>query len=229
MESDMLTAPTRTLLPLIARGRSLAVRLSAIVLVAMLSPGMAIAEDAMPASDETPLEPIVVGTPERIEVFPTSFKLDTVRRRLHPIVTGYYADGKVQDLTRAAEIVAENPEFVRIEEGVVTPVADGVTKLIVRVGGHEAAIPIEVSHQQSPDPVSFQYGALVALSKQDCNSGACHGSPSGKGGFRLSLRAYDPVLDTLTLVRESANRRTNVEEPEASLLLRKPLMEVAGG
>lgn len=229
MESDKLTALTRTIFCPIARGRRIAAALFATVLVAMLCPGVSLAEEAMPASDETPLEPIVVGTPERIEVFPTSFKLDTVRRRLHPIVTGYYADGKVQDLTRVAEIVAENPEFVRIEEGVVSPVADGATKLVVRVGGHEAMIPLEVSNQQAPDPVSFQYGALVALSKQDCNSGACHGSPSGKGGFRLSLRAYDPVLDTLTLVRESANRRTNVEEPEASLLLRKPLMEVAHG
>ena len=69
----------------------------------------------------------------------------------------------------------------------------------------------------------------MALSKQGCNSGACHGSPSGKGGFRLSLRAYDPAVDTETLVREAFNRRTNVYEPEQSLLLRKPLMEVAHG
>lgn len=43
---------------------------------------------------------------------------------------------------------------------------------------------------------------LVALSKQTCNSGACHGSPSGKGGFRMSLRAFDPQVDELTLIRE---------------------------
>ena len=32
-----------------------------------------------------------------------------------------------------------------------------------------------------------------------CNSGACHGTPSGKNGFRLSLRGYDPGLDIHTL------------------------------
>src|SRR5690606_19877059 len=87
----------------------------------------------------------------------------------------------------------------------------------------------EVVKQEQPDRVSFNYGALVALSKHGCNQGACHGSPSGKGGFRLSLRAYDPVLDIETLVREAFNRRTNLYEPEKSLLLQKPLMEVAHG
>jgi hypothetical protein len=86
-----------------------------------------------------------------------------------------------------------------------------------------------VSGQATPEAVSFQYGTLAALTKQGCNSGACHGSPSGKGGFRLSLRAYDPALDTETLIREVFNRRTNVYEPQASLLLRKPLMEVPHG
>ncbi|MBX3412505.1 MAG: DUF1553 domain-containing protein [Pirellulales bacterium] len=229
MESDKLSAPARTNRHPFSIGQHGVIALTCAGLLFVLGMRGLAAEEMPPAGDETALEAIVVGTPERIEVFPSSFKLDTVRRRLHPVVTGYYADGNVQDLTRAAEFVAEDPTFLRLENGVVAPLADGSTNLIVRVGGHEARVPVEVSHQQEADPVSFEYGALVALSKQDCNSGACHGSPSGKGGFRLSLRAYDPVLDTLTLVRESANRRTNVEEPEASLLLRKPLMEVAHG
>jgi hypothetical protein len=58
---------------------------------------------------------------------------------------------------------------------------------------------------------------------------ACHGSPSGKGGFRLSLRAYDPDLDAMTLRSEFFGRRINVVEPGESLLLKKPLMEVAHG
>ncbi len=59
--------------------------------------------------------------------------------------------------------------------------------------------------------------------------GACHGSPSGKGGFRLSLRGYDPNVDLVTLRGEYFNRRSNVLNPDESLLLRKPLMEVAHG
>ena len=59
--------------------------------------------------------------------------------------------------------------------------------------------------------------------------GACHGSPSGKGGFRLSLRGYDSTVDLVTLRGEYFNRRSNVLNPDESLLLRKPLMEVAHG
>jgi hypothetical protein len=69
----------------------------------------------------------------------------------------------------------------------------------------------------------------MALTKAGCNMGACHGSPSGKGGFRLSLRAYDPVLDIMTVRSEFFGRRTNIMEPGQSLLLQKPLMEVAHG
>jgi hypothetical protein len=184
-----------------------------------------ISAEAAPAG----LEPIVIGTPDRIEVFPTSIRLDSPRREMHVVVSAFYADGKVQDVTRAAEISSSNGQIVQFQSGRATPVANGQAELVVRVGPLESRIPVEVTRQEQPDPISFNYGALVALSKQGCNMGACHGSPSGKGGFRLSLRAYDPKLDAETLVRESYNRRANVQEPEASLLLRKPLMEVAHG
>ncbi|MGE0608966.1 MAG: DUF1549 domain-containing protein [Pirellulales bacterium] len=181
------------------------------------------------ADDGSELEPIVVGTPAKIEVFPAAFKLESPRRKMHLIVTGTYADGSQQDLTRMAEFSSSNPAAVVVENGVARPVADGAAEITVVAGGQTAKAAVEVSQQQVADPVSFNYETLVALSKQGCNSGACHGSPSGKGGFRLSLRAYDPVLDTETLIREVYNRRTNVFEPESSLLLRKPLMEIAHG
>ena len=81
----------------------------------------------------------------------------------------------------------------------------------------------------TPRKIEFESEVLVALSKQGCNSGACHGSPSGKGGFRLSLRAFDMKLDQLTLIREDFGRRTNPLDPEQSLLLLKPLMKVSHG
>lgn len=187
-----------------------------------------VAEEAKPA-DGPVLEPIVVGTPERIEVYPTEFKLDTPRRQMHLIVTGYYAGGLTQDLTRATEFVSSNDQVVKVVEGVALPVANGQAEVLVRVAGQEAKVACQVVNQETPERISFNYGTMVAVSKQGCNSGACHGSPSGKGGFRMSLRAYDPTVDIVTLVRESYNRRTNVYEPEQSLLLRKPLMEVAHG
>jgi len=178
---------------------------------------------------EAPLEPIVVGSPARIEVFPSKVVLDTAGRSMRLVVSGFYADGSVQDLTRAAQFSSASETIARVSEGVVSPVTNGATTINVQVGGQSQQVATEVSRQEINQPVSFNYGTLAVLSKQGCNSGACHGSPSGKGGFRLSLRAYDPALDSETLVREAFNRRTNLMEPQQSLLLRKPLMELAHG
>ncbi len=85
------------------------------------------------------------------------------------------------------------------------------------------------STMEAAERVSLQRDVIPALTKQACNSGACHGSPSGKGGFRLSLRGFDAELDQRTLLREAPGRRINPAQPEQSLLLLKPTMEVAHG
>ena len=196
-------------------------------LACLAGPALQAAE--MSGSGDVKLEPIVVGQPLRVEVQPTKFKLETPRREMHLVVSGFYAGDIVQDLTRAAKFTSTDPGVVKLEGAVALPVGNGRAEIKIDVGSHQLSVPVEVSGQQTPEQVSFNYGAQVALTKQGCNQGACHGSPSGKGGFRLSLRAYDAVLDTETLIRESFNRRTNLLEPERSLLLRKPLMEVAHG
>lgn len=193
-----------------------------------------LASSAWAAEGETPADPdqllpIEVGQPTRIEVHPQSFKLTSPRRTMRLVVTGHYANGHVQDLTRVATFRSADEKVLRLEGGIAHPAGNGKTAVLVEVGGQQASVPAEVTGFEQPEPISFAFETLVALSKHDCNSGACHGSPSGKGGFRLSLRAYDPVLDEETLIREAFNRRTNVLEPEQSLLLRKPVMELAHG
>src|SRR5437868_5042487 len=70
-------------------------------------------------------------------------------------------------------------------------------------------------------PVSFATDVLPALSKAGCSAGACHGTPSGKNGFRLSLRGYLPDQDHDSLTRDTQARRTNRLRPEQSLILLK--------
>ena len=78
---------------------------------------------------------------------------------------------------------------------------------------------------ESPEPaaraVDFRTDVIAALSRAGCNAGACHGSPQGKNGFRLSLRGFDPDLDYQTLVRDGEGRRTDRESPDDSLMLLK--------
>ena len=90
-------------------------------------------------------------------------------------------------------------------------------------------LPCAADSIEGDDRVPFHEGVLAALSRQGCSAGACHGSPTGKGGFRLSLRGFDPVLDEQTLIREDFGRRVNPHDPESSLLLLKPLMAVSHG
>jgi hypothetical protein len=63
---------------------------------------------------------------------------------------------------------------------------------------------------------------MAVLSKAGCNLGACHGNTNGKGGFKLSLRGEDPAGDYAALVRQVDQRRVNLLDPEASLILQKP-------
>jgi len=166
---------------------------------------------------------------DRIEVYPAEVQLTGVREQAQLLVTGYYVDGSIQDLTRVATITTANADVAIVKGSVAYPQADGEGSLNVEFEGKTAPVKVVVANQQQPQPVSFLYDTLAALSKNSCNAGACHGSPSGKGGFRLSLRAFDPKLDELTLIREDFGRRTNSLDPDNSLLLLKPLMKVAHG
>jgi hypothetical protein len=172
---------------------------------------------------------VEVGQPTRIEVFPAAVKLKGRRSKAQLVVTGHYADGTVRDLTHVAQMAATDSAIVSVEGSLARPQQDGKSQIAMVVGGKAAVVPVEVVEFASPQPVSFEFETLAALSKQGCNSGACHGSPSGKGGFRLSLRAFDPVLDKLTLIREDLGRRTNPLSPDESLLLNKPMMKVPHG
>lgn len=202
--------------------------LTASALICCLASAVMCFAATMALADDQP-ETIDVGQPLSVEVFPASVSLQGVRERIQFVVTGHYENGEVRDLTRAAEFVSNNPEIVQVGGSVGRPGKDGAADVTVRVGGREAVAKVVVSGQTKPQPVSFAYDALAAVSKQGCNAGACHGSPSGKGGFRLSLRAFDPTLDKLTLIHEDFGRRTNPLNPDESLLLLKPLMKVPHG
>ena len=203
------------------QGHKLLAGTLAIVLCCLATPGE--------GAEEAGLESVQIGKPASIEIYPATVQLKGPRQFRQLVVTARYADGHVQDITRVAEFVSSNPKVAEIQGSVVRSKSDGKADLLVRAGGQEAKIPVEVSSQATLEPVSFAYETLAALSKQGCNAGACHGSPSGKGGFRLSLRAFDASLDELTLIREDFGRRTNVLNAEESLLLLKPSMKVAHG
>ncbi|WP_197355310.1 DUF1549 domain-containing protein [Aureliella helgolandensis] len=170
----------------------------------------------------------VQPSPDALVVYPSKVELQDARDHQQLVIVGNSAQG-TRDWTRFARLESANPETATVVDGVVQPHANGTTHITVRVGSLQHTVEVQVSGFDTPRPIAFESEVLVALSKQGCNSGACHGSPSGKGGFRLSLRAFDLKLDELTLIREDFGRRTNPLDAEQSLLLLKPLMKVAHG
>ncbi|WP_406695200.1 DUF1549 domain-containing protein [Singulisphaera sp. Ch08] len=170
---------------------------------------------------------VLIGTPSSVAIEPTGAILRGRRATSQLIVTATYADGTVRDLTRALEWVSLNPEIATVTpKGRVVPVGDGTATIVARRGSLETSTVVNVEKTGLPAPVSFRRDVMPALSQAGCNMGACHGTPTGKGGFRLSLRGYLPDQDFITLTREVAGRRINPLAAETSLLLRKPLGEL---
>ena len=84
-----------------------------------------------------------------------------------------------------------------------------------------AAIVSAADLASEPNEWTFRNHVLPVLSKAGCNGGGCHGSLAGKGGFRLSLNAYDPEGDHYNVTRDARGRRVEFADPARSLLLTK--------
>ena len=109
-----------------------------------------------------------------------------------------------------------------IEDGVVVPVGNGSATITAKAkDGALATASVTVENFQVSQEWSFRNHVMPVMSKEGCNMGACHGALAGKGGFRLSLRGYDPETDFHTITREARGRRVELADPGRSLLLTK--------
>jgi hypothetical protein len=183
-----------------------------------------LAPNAAPASP--PLDPAeraaVAGQPVAVECSPASVTLAGIRDARQLVVTGKYADGSVRDLTAVADARVEPADAVEIQEGLfLRPKKNGSGAVVIRVGGKEVRVPVLATGLDQPSPVSFRRDVVAVLNVGGCNMGACHGTPSGKNGFKLSLRGFDPAADYLQLTRDQFGRRTGKHDPEQSLTLLK--------
>lgn len=95
------------------------------------------------------------------------------------------------------------------------------------VGVPSACAAVTLPGGERVEQVDFERHVMGVFGRMGCNSGSCHGSFQGKGGFRLSLFGYDPAKDYLALTREVEGRRLNFTDPDNSLLLLKATGRVA--
>ena len=189
--------------------------------VLLAAPPTSVASDLSPADANE-----LIGSPTELVVSPSRVELDGRRSCAQLVVTGKYADGSVRDLTTVATAEIGSP-IVRVEQCLfLRGLEDGTSDLTVTVGPVTATIPVVVKNMTAEQPVSFRRDVIASLNVGGCNAGACHGTPSGKNGFRLSLRGFDPDTDFIQLTREQFGRRTAAQNPDAALILLKGLGRV---
>ena len=164
--------------------------------------------------------PAVVILPDKIELAsPAATHQLTVQR--------VDADGNFRDQV-TAEVTWHSSDTtvakidISSDGFVVKPVGNGTATITATVGEEQATCAVTVRHFEQAAQFEFQRHLLPVLSKQGCNSGACHGALAGKGGFKLSLRGYDPSGDYFSITREARGRRIELSDPGRSLVLAKP-------
>ena len=184
--------------------------------------------------------PIALGQPSNptgIQLFPSAIKLDNAGSFQHVAIQWVTEDENGSTTLRALDVeptlvmidanVASVEKVPGTQTWVVKAIRSGQTELVVRVAHEDgqtfqATATIECSQVEIPSPIEFNNHVQSILAKNGCNMGACHGALAGKGGFRLSLRGYDPTSDHFNLTRQDRGRRIERDEPAKSLLLLKP-------
>ncbi|MBM79828.1 MAG: hypothetical protein CMJ78_04455 [Planctomycetaceae bacterium] len=168
-----------------------------------------------------------LASADDLSVFPTQVNLHGARSRARIVAHQQRDQNTVADVTRQVTFEVKPEGVVSVDSaGVVSARGNGTTTILARIGSSVAQTRVTVADFEVRPPIDFRREVIGALSVGGCNQGACHGSPQGKNGFRLSLRGFKPDLDHMTLTREIFGRRTNPADPAESLILRKATNKV---
>ena len=168
------------------------------------------------------LLPVCTLAEDSLRILPQEITLSNTAARQRLVVERFRDGVAVGAVTEGMAFESSNPKVVRIEDGVALPVGNGTAMITAKGNGQTAEGKVVVTGQDKPHAWSFRNQVQSVLSKQGCNSGACHGAAAGKNGFRLSLRGYDPEFDFYSITRQSRGRRIVPKDPGRSLLLTKP-------
>ena len=168
--------------------------------------------------------------PARLTVFPPSIHLEGPDASQRLVVQRTSQAGELGiEVRKGLEWSSSDESVVVVRDGQAVAVGDGDASLVARsrdlasrAGAESAPVTVRVRGTARPRQVSFENHVLAVLSKNGCNSGACHGAIAGQNGFQLSLRGYDPAGDFRTITRGARGRRVVRAEPGRSLLLTKP-------
>ncbi|MFM7150448.1 MAG: Ig-like domain-containing protein, partial [Gemmataceae bacterium] len=116
------------------------------------------------------------SSPTQVQVRPQSVILEGPESTQQVLVQGSGKNGRPIDLTRHVRYEVVHPAIAKVDEtGLVTPVQEGRTEIVIHHPGGSARVPVEVRGFRQPVPVSFEQQIMPVLTKAGCNSGGCHG------------------------------------------------------
>jgi len=157
----------------------------------------------------------LVVVPERIELAGAGEE--------HRVVVHQTKGGRLfQQVLDGVEWRSQDERIAVVEGDRVRAVGPGTTRVIATTAAGTAECTVVVGATPRPTVPSFRNDVEPVLAKAGCNSGACHGALAGKGGFKLTLRGYDPWIDYYNITRHNQGRRIELADPGRSLLLAKP-------
>ena len=156
---------------------------------------------------------------QNIAVLPTQVMLSS-RESTQRLILQQQANGEAtQQVADGITWSSDKPDIATVDEhGVVRPVAVGTATITAAATGQTATVRVTVTGSTEPFAWSFRNHVEPVLAKAGCNSGACHGALAGKGGFRLSLRGYDPATDRFNIVEQDRGRRVEFADRNETTL-----------
>src|ERR1051325_9604209 len=180
-----------------------------------------LASAAAGRAQEAPLAGSVTVQPTAIDI--------KHHRHAHALqILGASADGYTLDLRTQAKYASADAKIATVDtEGWVRPLANGQTQITVSIGDVTKTVSVKVQLPATEPALSFRHEVMPVLSRGACISGGCHGYSLGRNGFKLSLRGADPDPDFLAITKDSQSRRVSFQTPEASLMVTKPVGDVA--
>ena len=159
-----------------------------------------------------------------LKVFPKFIRFQQPTDYVQLVVQLINPDGTAFDVTDAAVLTIDNAP-IAVAGSFVQPepqINSGEGTLKVEFAGRSTDIPVTVQLPAELRISDFRRDVNPILTKLGCNAGTCHGSATGKMGFKLSLRGYDPIFDVRAFTDDMGSRRTNLASPADSLMLKKP-------
>ena len=156
-----------------------------------------------------------------LAISPAELTFDSPELYRQVLVTGTLDDGTRADLTGLVTWSFSAPVATITARGILRPATAGEAILTATMGDQTTTVPVKFLPSGTKVNLDFVQDVNPVITRLGCSTGTCHGSKDGKGGFKLSLRGYDPIYDVRGFSDDHSARRINSASPDDSMMLLK--------